>query len=179
MINIHGRNIGWPKLKEVPEPEDFPLKVLKVGKFAVPAPGLLDPASFAARIPRWREQCQNFMKKKMTWAPLRPCCLPNYYLGDRRCAPDRSTLQPCFDKLSKRQRRILRNYMEGRGTMYYPRRPLFSDEPRIRYWRGLHYPELPVPTMPAGFGGGHKGPRRPFKRTWLGEGSRWRLQNTL
>ena len=29
-------------------------------------------------------------RNKMTWAPMRPCCLANYYLGNRMCAPDRT-----------------------------------------------------------------------------------------
>lgn len=30
VLNVHGKDIGWPKLNEIPEPHDFPLKALKV-----------------------------------------------------------------------------------------------------------------------------------------------------
>ena len=39
-----------------------------------------------------------------------------------------STLEPCYDKLTKKQRRRMRNYVEFNGPMPYPRRPVFSDQ---------------------------------------------------
>merc|ERR1712232_1148470 len=67
---------------------------------------------------------------------------------------------PCIERLTKGQKVFLRRYVENKGVYACPRRPVFSDEPRMRYWRGLHYPELPVPTPPPGFCGGHTGPKK-------------------
>merc|ERR1719262_176843 len=88
------------------------VKLEQVDPESVPPPGLLDPASYPARCEFWRAQCTNFMKKKMTWAPLRPCCLPNYY-KTLRSAPDRTTLVPCIDVLTKKEKKGLRRYMNG------------------------------------------------------------------
>ena len=77
-------------------------------------------------------------------------------------------MQPCFDRLTKQEKKKFRNYV---NSSRYPRHPVIQDEPRIRYYRGLHYPELPTPTLPAGMGGCKGRKRLPnAPREWNGYG---------
>ena len=93
--------------EEVKEEEGFDLKSygvahVKSEMVVVPVKRELPDSdtSFSARLPLWIKMCTDFQKHKRTWAPSRPCCLPNWFL-DKPVAPCRVEGKACYHRLDK------------------------------------------------------------------------------
>ena len=77
-------------------------------------------ASFAVRLPLWIQMCKDFQEQKKTWAPARPCCLPNCLL-EPRAAPLRHERKACYHRLNKAQRFQFRAWIEGMSEASEPK----------------------------------------------------------
>ena len=69
-----------------------------------------DPSSYEARVPLWIMQCVRFQVAKRTWAPARPCCLPNCFV-EPLAPPPRSDLKSCYHRLTERQKKEFRAFV--------------------------------------------------------------------